>query len=198
MIHLFSYFGSVHPLPEPFVDYLTEAAHLAFIGRKQRLLHAGEVCRNMYIVESGLLRGYYLRGGKEISSRFIQEGEICLSPESFFLRCPGQEYIEAIEDSLVHYISWEALQGLYRDFPQSNHLQRILAEKWVVQMEQWRAGLWMQPAYVRYEWFLSRFPDLAWRVPAKYLASYLGMTDVTLSIVKHQRQQARRGLRGEL
>jgi CRP-like cAMP-binding protein len=195
MNSLFSYFGSLHPLSGPFVDYLTEAGHLACISRRATLLRAGEVCRNLYIVESGLLRCYYRKGGKEISSRFIQEGEICVSPESFFLRKPGQEFIEAIEDTMVSFISWEALQRLYRDFPDLNYLQRTLAEKWLIQMEQWRAGLWMQPAFERYEWFLSRFPDLAFRVPAKYLASYLGMTDVTLSIIKHRVLEVRRGQR---
>jgi len=181
---LFAYFTSLGPVPEELLDYLTEVGRMERFARKSYLLKAGQVCRYLYFVEYGLLRCSYCRGTKEISSGFAREGELCMGAESFFSQQIGYENIEVIENCMVCYIGYADLQCIYRDFPAFNAGARILMEKCIVCTLQRFAALWMQGARDRYEWFLSRFPELDRRVPAKYLASYLGMTEVTLSIIK--------------
>ena len=63
-------------------DYLLEYGQERPLARHSFLLKAGEICKNIYFVEAGLLRCFYRKGNKEISSCFAQEGEVCWSPES--------------------------------------------------------------------------------------------------------------------
>jgi hypothetical protein len=138
-------------------------------------------------LEQGLLRSYYFKGGKEISSGFTKEGDICISAESFFTQQYGQENIQAIEDSVVNYISYEDLQHIYRDFPEFNFIGRVLMEKCYLLTTQRITAMWMQNAEDRYNWLAENSPDLIQRVPAKYLASYLGITEGMVSNIKRRR-----------
>lgn len=187
MITLLRYLRSIHPLSEALRDHLEDIVKEKELSRKEYLLRAGQICSNIYFIESGLLRSYYFKGGKEVSSCFMKEGDICTSVESFFTQQYGQENIQAVEDCIVYYISYEELQFIYRNFSEFNTIGRILVERCCLQTVQRITAMWMQRAHDRYAWLANAFPDLLQRVPAKYLASYLGITEVMLSNIKSGR-----------
>jgi CRP-like cAMP-binding protein len=147
-------------------------------------LKAGQVCNNIYFVEKGLLRSYYIKDSKEISSSFMKEGDMCIAVESFLTQTSSQEYIQAIEDSVVQYISYDELQRIYKDYAEFNKIGRVLIERCQVLSVQRMTGMWMQKADDRYAWLMEHFPVLFQRVPGKYLASYLGITEGMLSNIK--------------
>ena len=187
MITLLRYLRSIHPLSEALRDHLEDIVKEKKLARKDYLLKAGQICSNIYFIEKGLLRSYYFKGEKEISSWFMKEGDICIAVESFFTQQYGQENIQALEDCVVHYISYEDLQRIYRDFGEFNIIGRILVERCYLLTVQRITAMWMQRAHDRYDWLANQFPDLLQRVPAKYLASYLGITEVMLSNIKSGR-----------
>ena len=187
MITLFKYLRSIHPLSEALRDRLEDIVKEKNITRKDYLLRAGQTCTNIYFVERGLLRSFYLKGGKEISSHFMKERDICVAAESFFTQRHGQENIQALEDCVVFYISYDELQRIYRDFGEFNNIGRILMERCYLSNVQRITAMWMQKAHDRYSWFAKNFPDLMQRVPAKYLAPYLGITEGMLSKIKSRK-----------
>ena len=184
MISLFRYFRSIHPLSEALRDHLEDIVKEKKLTRRDYLLKAGQVCGNIYFVEKGLLRSYYVSEGREISSGFMKEGDICISAASFFTQKHSRENIQALEDSVVSSISYEELQRIYRDYKEFDKIGRILTEKCYLLAVERMEGMWMQKSDARYRWLAKHFPDLLQRIPAKYLASYLGMTEVTLSAIK--------------
>jgi CRP-like cAMP-binding protein len=117
----------------------------------------------------------------------MREGDICISAESFLLQKSSYENIQALEDTVVYSISYEELQDIYREFPSFNFVGRTLAEKFFLQLNQQLYAMRMQPAQARYSWMLEKFPGLILRVPLKYIASYLGMTDVMLSKIRSRK-----------
>ena len=192
MIALLRYLRSIHPLSESLRDHLEDMLKEKRLARTDYLVKPGQICGNIYYIEKGLLRTYYNKGGKEISSGFMKEGEFCMARESFFSQQYTQEGIEALEDTLVYYISYQDLQQIYQKFIEFNYIGRTLQERCHLSAIQRWQTFWMQSAENRYNWLIANFPDLVQRVPGKYLASYLGMTPQMLSIIRGRKQLAQR------
>ncbi len=104
-----------------------------------------------------------------------------------FIKCPGHENIRAMEDSVLYYIEYEELQFLYYHCPEFNFIGRILTEKYYQLSEQRLYSLRMQKASEKYNFIMNHFPQIILRVPCKYLASYLGITEETLSRIRAAR-----------
>lgn len=163
-----------------------EAALAAVLQREEwparhQLLRPGQVAHKLYFVEEGLVRGYALHAGQEISSWFMCEGDFVISIVSFFTRQPSTEYLELLEASVVYSISYAQLNELYRTFPEFNYVGRVLTERYYVQSEQRAYQLRTLSARERYAQLVQGSPQLVQRVPLKYLASHLGIAPETLS-----------------
>ena len=184
MKQLLDLLNRIHPLSKPLEDFLGEHLKLKELRKKEFLLKAGHVSRYIYFIESGLLRCFYIRHEAEVCSWFMKEGDVIISVESFFTQRPSYESIQALEDCELYYISYDELQFIYRHFPEFNFTGRVLTEKYYTLSEQRLYSLRMQRGYERYQYIIEHFPELILRVPSKYLASYLGITEVTLSHIK--------------
>jgi CRP-like cAMP-binding protein len=184
MPELLDFLTSISPLSAALKTRLLEIIKEKELARKEYLLTAGKICKNIYYIKRGLLRGYYFNGSREVSAWFMKEGDLCISVQSFFQQRESIENIQAVENCLLCYISYEELQKCYRDFPEFNVTGRILTEKYYMLSEERLLAIRLQKAQDRYKWLLDHHPDLVKRVPVKYLASYIGITDVMLSVVR--------------
>lgn len=138
-------------------------------------------------MEQGLVRGYALHAGQEISSWFMAEGDFVISIISFLTQQPSTEYLELLEPSVVHSITHKQLNELYQVFPEFNYVGRVLTERYYVLSEQRAYHLRTLSAAERYAQLLRDFPKLVQRVPLKHLASHLGISAETLSRLRAKR-----------
>lgn len=187
MISLLRYFRSIYPLPEALRDHLEDIVKEKKLKKKDFLLKTGQVCGNIYFVEEGLLRSFYEKEDRDISFAFMKEQDICVDLESFLTQEYSQRSIQALEDSTLSYITHDELQRIYREFDGFNMIGRVMTEECFIRYIQRLTSMWMQPSEKRYEWLVQRSPELFQRVPAKYLASYLGITESMLSMVRNKR-----------
>ena len=104
--------------------------------------------------------------------------------ESFFSQTVSYESIQALEDCVLHYISYADMQYAYEQFPEFNFIGRVITEKYYKLSEQRIHSLRMQRALDKYQYLLNHSPHLIQRVPSKYIASYLGITEETLSRIR--------------
>lgn len=183
---LFQLLNDIHPLSDLLARELSGQLQYMELKKKDYLLKAGRVCRNICFIEKGLLRCYYQRDAHEVTSWFMREGDVMISIESFFLQKESYESIQALEDAVLYYISYDVLQHIYRSFPEFNFIGRVLTEKYYTLWAQQLYALRMQQAGERYQWLMNHHPELVLRVPAKYIASYLGIDETTLSRIKNQ------------
>ena len=139
------------------------------------VLQPGQVAHRVYFVERGLVRGYALHEGREISSWFMREGDFVISIVSFLTQAPATEYLELLETSVLYSVSQAQLAALYREFPEFNLFGRVLTERYYVLSEQRAHQLRTLPAAARYARLLAEFPAV------KHIASYLGVAAETLS-----------------
>ena len=184
MEKLFHLLSGIHSLSPALQEELMARLSQRELSRKDYLLKAGHICRSICFVEKGLLRCFYNKGDTEVCSWFMKEGDVIVSIESFFQQKKSYESIQALEDCSLLCIDYSQLQAIYRNFPEFNFIGRVLTEKYYVLWAQQLYGLRMQSSQERFHWLLENFPDLFLRVPSKYLASYLGITEVTLSNIK--------------
>ncbi len=184
MMELLLFLESIHPMTDGLKQHLGRVLKEKLVPKKGYLLKAGHVCRNIYFIYKGLIRCFYIRDDHEVSSWFMKEGDVIASVESFFAQKESYESIQAIEDSVLYYISYDELQFIYHQYPEFNFVARVLVQKYYMLSEQRLYSLRMQRSQERYDYLLEHFPELILRVPAKHLASYLGITEVTLSKIK--------------
>ena len=184
MEQLLEFLNSVYPLSNDLVNYLMQNLESKMLKKKEMLLEKGRICKNIFFIEKGLIRCFYLLNEKEVSSWFMKEGDVIISVESFFKQLPSYESIQALEDCTVYYISYEQLMYAYVTFVEFNFVGRILTEKYYTLCEQRLYSLRMHKAAERYNDLLKNHPEIIQRVPSKYIASYLGISMETLSRVK--------------
>ncbi|MGN6402601.1 MAG: Crp/Fnr family transcriptional regulator [Flavisolibacter sp.] len=189
MQQLFHLLNSIHPMSEGLVFHLSQILKCRQLDKKDYLLKAGHVCRTICFVESGLLRCFYIKADTEVCSWFMKEGDVIVSIESFFQQQESYESIQALEDTVLYYITYDELKHIYQTFPEFNFIGRVLIEKYYTLWAQQLYALRMQQAHERYNWLLRHHPELILRVHAKYIASYLGIEETTLSKIKNGRKK---------
>ena len=181
--------NAIHPMSEGLVSHLSHILKAKELKKKEYLLKAGHVCRTICFIEKGLLRCFYIKGEVEVCSWFMKEGDVIVSIESFFQQKESYESIQALEDTLLYYITYDEIKYIYKTFPEFNYTGRVLTEKYYTLWAQQLYALRMQQAQERYKWLLDHHPEFILRVHAKYIASYLGIDETTLSKIKNGRKK---------
>lgn len=184
MVMLIQLLNTIQPLSSALKGHLEETIKTKELEKRSFVLKAGHVSRYVFFIQRGLLRCFYEKNNHEVCSWFMKEGDVMISVESFYLQKPSYESIEALEDCVVQYIEYAELQYIYRHFPEFNFIGRVLTEKYYTLSEQRLFSMRMQRSQDRYQYLLDNHPELILRVPAKYLASYLGIEETTLSKIK--------------
>jgi CRP-like cAMP-binding protein len=176
--------NSLAPLNEALAERVRSVAYTCEYAAGDIIQRDGDTCKRIALVVKGLTRSYYISDGRDITSRFMEEGFILTSWMSYYSQTPGNEFVEAMEDTLLACIDYRDIQKMYVDFPESNIVGRKQAEYAFYLSEQRTQLLRRHTAEEKYELFLRYHPDLLRRVPLKHIASYLGINEETLSRVR--------------
>lgn len=148
------------------------------------LIKAGKIERVVYFIEKGIARAYIDKEDREVTFWFGAESDILLSYNSFFLGQPGYENIELLEDSVLYKISNDVLQNLYNTDLQLANWGRKLVESELIKTEERFISRQFKTATERYEDFINSYPSILQRVQLGHIASYLGISQVTLSRIR--------------
>jgi len=153
------------------------------------LLADGEVCDKLWYLQSGLVRGYHLvtdgQGNfRDVTDWFARECDFFHSADSFVKQLPSRECIETLEPSVLIYISRAELYQLYAHHPQACCVGRIIAERLLLTHQDLLRDLRTLSASEKLESFRTRSRELFNRVPQKYIASYLGISENYVSKLK--------------
>ena len=142
------------------------------------------ICNHLYFIKSGCLRGFHYHNGKEITAWFGFENDFATSTYSFVSRKPAIEIIEAIEDSSILEISYSDLQNIYKKYPEFNIIGRLLTEKYYIGLMERTLHLQYNSAKENYELLIENHPHIIKRISLGYIASYLGISQETLSRIR--------------
>lgn len=157
------------------------------ISKGDFLHKPGRVCDRTYFITKGLLRTYYEKDGKEVTDNFSAEGEWITSIYSFLQNVPDRFHIQAIEDSDLIVIKLEDLEKCFHDFHAMETFGRILMTRYFLSKSEKAISLQFFSAREKYQYFLKTEKHKVNRIPLGMVASYLGITQETLSRVRAER-----------
>ncbi|ADY50795.1 putative transcriptional regulator, Crp/Fnr family [Pseudopedobacter saltans DSM 12145] len=173
----------------PVNSQLREAINHAFKQKEYQKLdilkNYGEVANTLYFIEKGLCRIYYVNeSGKDITYGFYKEGDFISIAESFFTQSPSVYCVESLEDCLVAAISFRDFVNLNNEFPAIEKVKSHVLQYFLLIATSRIVALQFQSAQQRYDALLEQQPEILQRAPLGHIASYLGITQETLSRIR--------------
>lgn len=186
MTSLFDCITLYHPISDEAKQDLSRLLKKTILPKNAVLIKEGIVCNHLYFLEQGCLRGFYNLDGKEVTHWFAFENDFVTSFYSFISRKPCLENIQALEDTVLWSISYEELQQLFDKHHDMERMTRIIYERSYIRLEERLVRLQFRSAKERYEQITSVFPTILNRVSLGHIASYLGISQETLSRIRSQ------------
>lgn len=184
MILLFQFFKKYNQLSKEAESAIAEISKVITVKKNTDLQPIGHTCKTIYFMKKGVARIYYFKDGTDITESFSFENNIIARVESLFTGKPSRKAIQILEDSEVIAINSTLLFRLYDKFPEIERLFRLIFESGYVDTVNRIEGLQFHSAEERYSALITEAPDILKKVPLKYVASYLGITQVSLSRIR--------------
>lgn len=151
------------------------------------LFDTNKINSNIYFIAKGIVRAYLHYEHHEVTFWFGKESDPVLSIQTYVYDNYGYENIELLEDCKFYLIKKKELEQLYSEDIFLANWGRRLADISFADTEKRLISRQFKSTYERYNEFVAQFPDLLQRVQLKIIASYLGMTAVTLSRIRAKR-----------
>lgn len=150
------------------------------------LLQEGDANRHMGFLISGACRQFYLVNGLEKTTYFFFENDFVGDYDSFLTQLPCDHYVEALENAEVLLFDRDTVQRLYHIYPKFETFARIIAESVYLCAKARLMNFLLDTPEGRYKHFMrsEEAARILQRVPQHYVASYLGITPVSLSRIR--------------
>lgn len=184
MTLLFQYFNKYNSLSKEAENAIIEISSVIRIKKNQDLQPIGYTCKTIYFINKGIARIYYYKNGVDITESFAFEKNIIARVESLFTGNPSRKGIQVLEDSEIIAINATRLFDLYDTYPEIERLFRKIFEVAYVDTVNRMEGIQFHTAEEQYIALIKEQPTLLQRVSLKHIASYLGITQVTLSRIR--------------
>ena len=165
---------------------------LSYIKTKKFLkndffLKPGQTCSMIGYVDMGLLRIFNINSfGVETTNWLVTDDDLITEILSFLNQEPTQEHIQCIEETTIVYISYHDLQEIYKIIPEMHIYTKLVNEELLISIKKYILSNIHLSAEERYEQLLKVRPKLIQKTPLKHIASFLGITDSTLSRVRRK------------
>ena len=158
-----------------------------FVPSKTILLEEGQIAEKLYLIRKGCLRLFFYDEGKDITFQFFFEGDFVASFDSLYKRTPSLFYLESIEPTELTATRREDFYNLINNNLSFRQLyEEKLIDRFHAYQQLFLSRIRNTPQQ-RYEELLQEYPHIIQRVPQHYIASYLGITPVSLSRIRNRR-----------
>ncbi len=153
-------------------------------GKGELVLEAGNMCSRIYFVEGGLVKTFFHNGNREFIMCFFSEGNMFTVLDSFLTRKPSAYSILTLEPTTITYLNHSDLEELCTRYHAMETFYRKLLSMAAVNMMERVGGTLEEKAQVAYHKFMKEQGKLLQRISLADLASYLGITQVSLSRIR--------------
>ncbi|WP_370897831.1 Crp/Fnr family transcriptional regulator [Chryseobacterium gossypii] len=173
-------------LPEE-LDEIFQAHEKIVFQKGETILEEGKVANEYYILEKGLARSFVNDfNGNEVTTHFFAENEIIIEVSSLFQRIPTQENIVCITDCECRKMNYEVFQELFHKIPNLREWGRAWMSQQLFVYKQRSVEMFTLSATKRYLNLLEQKCQVIQFAPLKQIASYLGVTDTSLSRIRKE------------
>ncbi|TDU40099.1 CRP-like cAMP-binding protein [Gelidibacter sediminis] len=182
---IYEFLGTLVPFTNKELNDIQSHFKKETVSKSQLLVNQGDICKTLYFIEQGMGRSFYTNeNGKEITQWFFGVGKFMTSADSFFQQTPSLYNLEVLVDSVVFSISKKDIDQLFAKYHKMEKLGRLVTTEMLTKIVNKLNAIQFQTAKERYDYMLAEFPDIVHQVPLGHIASYLGMTQETLSRIR--------------
>lgn len=174
----------IHPLPTESKRALKTCATEVVYPKGHILLRADKIETSIYFIKKGIVRAYANTENNEITFWFGKEGDTIISMKSYVADQKGYEDMELLEDCKLYELKTKNLQKLFENDIHIANWGRKFAEQELIKTEERLISRQFRTAAERYKSLIKYNPDLLQRVQLGHIASYLGITQVSLSRIR--------------
>lgn len=175
---------NIYPIPEisklRIKEFITETKY----PKGHILLRADKTETNIYFIKQGIVRAYTNSTDNEITFWFGKEGDAVISMKSYISNQKGYENIELLENCELYELKIKDLRKLFDEDIHLANWGRRFVEQELIKTEEQLISRQFGTATERYKNLLNNKPNLLQRVQLGYIASYLGITQVSLSRIR--------------
>jgi len=182
--NIFKHFEKFIGLSENLKHEINQRLKPVTFKKGELVFNADRVCTKSYFINKGILRTYFLKDGKEISEYFSRKDEWVNSPKSFMQRKKDIYYIDAVENTEAYFINVNDLVFLFDNFPEMERYARLSMGSVFGHLMERINSMRFTSATERYHHFQNIYADIYHRIPLGMVASYLGITQETLSRIR--------------
>lgn len=173
-------------LKEEYDEIKAVHTQVAF-SKNDLIISSGERCNEYYLVEKGLFRSFVFNySGDEITTDFFIDGDVLIDVSSLFQRIPAMENIQALSDGVLWKIEYPTFQELFHKIEGFREWGRAWMASQLLTSKQRSVGMITLTATERYLNLLREKPQIIKQVPLKHIATYLGITDTSLSRIRKE------------
>ena len=175
---------AISPLPPETVTDLEKIIQVAPVEQHTEVLKIGQVAQGMYFINQGLARVYYQHKDLDVTDYFAIDGQFIGAVPSLFTRQPSRKAIQLIEDSTVSFVNLNNFETCCARHHDLERAARKLACFALVEEQDRIEKLRFYSAAERYRELEKKYPGISIRCPLKFIASYLGISQVSLSRIR--------------
>lgn len=151
------------------------------------LLKDGSVCNDYFFLEKGFMRAYtFDTEGNEVTTNLYGRNSIVFEVASYIKRTPSQENIQALTDCFGWKGNYTNLQNLFHTSPEFRGFAREILVNSFIELKERTLSMINLTAEKRYEILLKSRQDIIQNVSIKHIASFLGITDTSLSRIRKE------------
>lgn len=151
------------------------------------LIRENSSSKNIFLVEKGLLRSFYFVKGKDVTAYFANDYNIIGAIDSIIKDKNSIYNIEALENSFVYLLKYQEMENYLDHNPKLERLVRQISQFLYYDLVQRMESMTFLTAKERYDNLISKYPSILNKASLGHIASYLGITQETLSRVRSQR-----------
>jgi CRP-like cAMP-binding protein len=175
---------NIYLIPEKSKDLLKANISETAFPKGHLLFKVNKISSNVYFIKKGMVRAYAETADSEVTFWFGKEGDTVISMNSYVHDQKGYENIELLEPCELYEMQTEDLRKLFEEDIHIANWGRKFAEQELIKVEERLIFRQCRTAMERYKELMATDPELLQRVQLGHIASYLGMTQVSLSRIR--------------
>ena len=180
-----TFIQKILPMPGAIANDIAGNFEQKIFSRNDFILKKGKLSNEYLFLESGFVRSFtYDTEGNEVTTNINSPLSIVFEPASFIKRIPTKENVQALTDCNTWTLPYDIFQTLFNELTEFREFARENLVNGFIGLKERTLAMINLTAEQRYENLLQSRPDLFQQVPLKYLASYLGITDTSLSRIR--------------
>ena len=184
ILQFIEYVNNIQALSSNAKDAIVNLCSTVDIKKNKNLQTIGQTCRTIYFVQEGTARINYYKEDKDVTEYFAFENELIIRAESLFTGKPSHKAIQALSDTTFIAIPANPLFELFEKYHDVERLFRKIVERSYVDTINRLESLQFHTAEERYQALIKKSPAVVREIPLKHIASYLGITQVSLSRIR--------------